>query len=140
MKARHLPGEYYRILLDNNFISLCDPEKKQREAFKVTELGKNYVSSELQEQQKVLYNLKLCLGTLRLENIEITPPFMRFNFEERVFKVLVLLDGSDGRLQVSLPNDSPEAVEYLEFPMNEILGNPEIFKSRIEAQINSLKT
>ena len=139
MKAQHLPGEFYRILLDSSFISLCDPDKKQREAFKVTELGKNYVSSELQEQQKILSNLNLCLSTLELEDIETTPPFMKFSFEARRFKGLVLLDGNDGRLQVSMPNDSPDEVEYLEYPLNEILGNLEIFKSRIEEQINSLK-
>lgn len=139
MKAPHLPGEYYRMLLDSSFISLCEPENKQREAFKVTDLGKDHVSLDRQEQQKVLSDLKLCLGNLGLADIEIVTPFLSFNVEERRFKLLVLLDINDSRLQVSLPNDSPEAVEYIEYPLHEILNDPEILRDRIKEQIDILK-
>ena len=72
--------------------------------------------------------------------MDIKGPFLRFSILDRIYKVSVFLDNQNSKLTLSLPSDSSEAVEYVEYSLSEILNAPEILRGRIKKQIDILNT
>lgn len=139
-KSDVMPVHFYKSFLDSGYINPCKPEGKQREAFEITELGKEFIVKELLELERIFGKLIDEFKGIELKGVELKGPFLRFSILDRIYKISIFLDNQNGKLIFSLPNNSSEAVEYAEYLLSEVLNTPEILKDRIKEQIDILKS
>lgn len=135
-----LPSFFIKSFLDSGLLEKIVPDDGQMESYKITESGKEFSARESSELERIFEKLIDNLKDIELKSVDIKGPFLRFSILDRIYKVSVFLDNQDSMVTLSLPNDSSEAVEYIEHPLHEILNEPEILSDRIKEQIDILKT
>ena len=133
-----LPGSFIKSFLDSEVLEKIIPGDGHMESYKITELGKEFIAEELFDLERTFDKLVDALKDIEVRGVDIKGPFLRFSILDRIYKVSVFLDRENSRLTLSLPIDSPEAVDYIEYPLHEVLNAPEILRDRLKEQIDIL--